>query len=222
MVMKPAVIVGRAVPAHKLVKAAPLGESLREHVTLCDLTDCLLSAYDGVARLAYEKFRLRGKDSAGNELEDWLHAENELLGQMEVDVAESGEFVNALASVPGYRSADISLGVEPRWLLIFARNGSDEHVNIPRIAHSLEALRGSPPIDAESLAAICVHASRDQSLMRGENSGVAPAHLFCICELPAEVDPASCRAIVSNGLLGIRLARVRVGPYKPGQLPLKP
>lgn len=58
--------------------------------------------------------------------------------------------------------------------------------------------------------------------MRGENSGVAPEHLFCICELPAEVDPASCRAIVFNGLLGIRLAKVRVGPYKPGQLLLKP
>ncbi len=110
--MKPAVIAGRAVPAHKLVKTPPLGELLREHVTLCDLTDCLLSAYDGVARLAYEKFRIRGKDSAGNELQDWLDAESELLGQMEVDVAESGDFVNALASVPGYRSVHISLGVE--------------------------------------------------------------------------------------------------------------
>ncbi|HXN17517.1 MAG TPA: hypothetical protein VN875_04230 [Candidatus Binatus sp.] len=177
MVTKP-VLAGRAVPAHKLVKTAPIGESLREYVTLCELTDCLLSAYDGVARLAYDKFRVRGKDSAGNELEDWLDAESELLGQMEVDIAESGDFLNALASVPGYRSAEISLGVEPRWLLIFARNGCDEHVNIPRIAHSLEAWRGPPPIDAESLAAICTHAAREQSIVHGDSSGVAPAHLF--------------------------------------------
>jgi hypothetical protein len=167
MVTKP-VLAGRAVPAHKLVKTAPIGESLREYVTLCELTDCLLSAYDGVARLAYDKFRVRGKDSAGNELEDWLDAESELLGQMEVDIAESGDFLNALASVP----------VEPRWLLIFARNGCDEHVNIPRIAHSLEAWRGPPPIDAESLAAICTHAAREQSIVHGDSSGVAPAHLF--------------------------------------------
>jgi HSP20 family molecular chaperone IbpA len=203
-------------------KAASLGESLREHVTLCDLTDCLLSAYDGVARLAYEKFRVRSKDSAGNELEDWLDAESELLGQMEVNFAESGDFVNALASVPGYRSAHISLGVEPRWLLIFARNGCDEHVNMPRIAHSLEAFRGLPPVDAESRAAIPTHAERDQSLVHGGRSGIAPAHLFCICELPAEVDPASCRAILSNGLLGIRLVKVRATARNPGQWLLAP
>lgn len=220
--MKPAVIAGRAVPAQKPVRAAPPGESLREQVTLCDLTDCLLSAYDGVARLAYEKFRVRSKDSAGNELEDWLDAESELLGQMEVDIAESGDFVNALASVPGYRSADISLGVEPRWLLILARSGCDHHGNVPRVVHALDPLRGPPPIDAESLAAMCVHAARDQSLMHGQSSGVAPAHLFCIRELPAEVDPASCTAIVSNGLLGIRLAKVRARARNPGPRLLTP
>lgn len=220
--MKPAVIAGRAAPAQKAVRAAPVSESLREHVALCDLTDCLLSAYDGVARLAYEKFRVRGKDSAGNELEDWLDAESELLGRMEVDVAESGDFVNALASVPGYRSAHISLGVEPNWLLIFARNGCDEHVNMPRIAHSLDPLRGPTPMDAESLAAMCMHAAREQSLVRGENSGGTPAHLFCICELPAEVDPASCRAIVSDGVLGIRLAKVCATTLNRGQLLLTP
>lgn len=56
---------------------------------------------------------MRGKDSAGSELEDCLDAESELSGQMEVNVAESGDFLNALASVPGYRSAHISLGVCP-------------------------------------------------------------------------------------------------------------
>ncbi|MGB8543686.1 MAG: Hsp20/alpha crystallin family protein [Candidatus Acidiferrales bacterium] len=220
--MKPAVIPGRAVPTQKHAKGVPLGESLREQVSLCDLTDCLLSAYDGVARLAYEKFSVRGKDSAGNELEDWLDAERELLGQMEVDVAETGDFVNALASVPGYRSAHISLGVEPNWMLIFARHGSDGHVNMPRIAHSLDPLRGPPPIDADSLAAMCVHAAREQTLVRGEKSGCTAEHLFCICELPAEVDPASCRAIVSDGVLGIRLAKVRATPLNRSQLLLTP
>jgi hypothetical protein len=58
--------------------------------------------------------------------------------------------------------------------------------------------------------------------MRGENSGIAPAHLFCICELPAEVNPASCRAIVSNELLGIRLAKVRETTRNPGRWLLAP
>jgi HSP20 family molecular chaperone IbpA len=220
--MKPVAIVGRTSLAQKHVKAVTFGESLREHVALCDLTDCLLSAYDEVARLAYDKFQVRGMNSAGGELEDWLDAECELLGQMEVNVAESVDFVNALASVPGYRSADICLGVEPNWLLVYARNGHDEYANMPRIAHALDTLRRPPPIDATSLAAMCVHAARDQSLMRGEKSDVTSAHLFCICELPAEVNPASCRAIVSNGLLGIRLAKVRETSRNPGRWLLNP
>jgi hypothetical protein len=32
-------------------------------------------------------------------------------------------------------------------------------------------------------------------------------NLFCIQELPAEVDPARCSAILSNGLLGIRISK---------------
>jgi HSP20 family molecular chaperone IbpA len=33
--------------------------------------------------------------------------------------------------------------------------------------------------------------------------------------LPAEVDPATCTAILSNGLLGIRIAKVRAAAHDP-------
>src|SRR5271168_4464699 len=49
----------------------------RETVARCDLTDCLLQAYEFVARRAYEKFLMRGGES-GKELEDWLSAEREM------------------------------------------------------------------------------------------------------------------------------------------------
>jgi HSP20 family molecular chaperone IbpA len=220
--VKPTAIVGRSVPAQKDVNGAALGESLREHVAWCDLTDCLLSAYDGVARLAYEKFRARGKDSAGNELEDWVNAERELLGKMEVDVSESVDFVSALASVPGHRSGNILLGVEPNWLLIFARGDRDDDVSPARAAHSPRVSPDPPAIDLDSLTAMCMHAARETSPGPGENAGGAPAHLFYICELPAEVDPASCRAIVSNGLLGIRLTKVSETARNPGRCALAP
>jgi hypothetical protein len=70
--MKPAVTVGRGISGQKNVRATSRQASLRERVLFFDLTDCLLSAYDGVARLAYDKFVLRNENSAGNELRDWL------------------------------------------------------------------------------------------------------------------------------------------------------
>src|ERR1700722_10270601 len=103
--MKPAVTAGRGVSAQKNVRGASRQASLRERVIFSDLTDCLLSAYDGVARLAYQKFVVRATGPAGNELEDWLDAESELLGQMDVDISDSGDFVSVLASWPGFCGA---------------------------------------------------------------------------------------------------------------------
>lgn len=93
--------------------------ALREHVALCDLTDCLLQAYEFIAQRAYEKFLLRGGE-AGKELEDWLDAERELLLPIAVDIEESEEFVRVLAATPGFSGAEIGVGIEPRWLAIIA------------------------------------------------------------------------------------------------------
>jgi HSP20 family molecular chaperone IbpA len=159
---------------------------------------------------------------AGNELEDWLDAESELLGQMDVDISDSGDFLSVLASVPGYRGAQISVGLESRWILIFARSATDDRVDMPQMVRSFDPLRAPPQIDAESLATLCAHAAREQSFTRTKDSGTPAANLFCISELPAEVDPASCEAIVSNGLLAIRIAKVRAISRNPGLLLLTP
>jgi HSP20 family molecular chaperone IbpA len=220
--MKAAVTAGRGVSAQKNVRAASRQASLRERVAFSDLTDCLLSAYDGVARLAYEKFVVRATGFAGNELEDWLEAESELLGQMDVNISDCGDFLSVLASVPGYRGAQISLGLESRWILVFARSATQDRVDVPQMVHSFDPLRAPPHIDAESLATLCAHAAREQSYTRVKDRGTPAANLFCISELPAEVEPASCEAIVSNGLLGVRIAKVRATARNPGVLLLAP
>jgi HSP20 family molecular chaperone IbpA len=98
----------------------------RENVARCDLTDCLLQAYEFVARRAYEKFLLRGGEP-GKELEDWLSAERELLLPITVDIEESVGYVRALATAPGFSAAEIGVGIEPRWLAIIAgRDSVDE------------------------------------------------------------------------------------------------
>ena len=204
--MKPVVSGGRAVPPQKHLKAALPPSALREFVPLSDLTESLLCAYDRVARRAYDKFLDRGART-GSELEDWLDAEQEILGLMQVDLAESAGFITALASLPGYRSAQVTLGIEPRWLLILGCQESDVRTDAPELVRSLDPLHGSPRMDAASLAVMCAHASRENFPARSADPAQPASHLFCIMELPAEVDPACCTAILSNGLLGIHMSK---------------
>ena len=209
--MKPLVSGARAIPAEKHLKAARPSAALHECVPLSDLTESLLCAYDGVAGLAYKKFLQRGA-RIGNELEDWLDAEHEVLGQMQVDVEEFDGYVSALASLPGYRSAQVLLGIEPRWLLIFGSQECDDRADAPALVRSLDPLRGPPRMDAASLAVICSHASRENVPARSVESVHPSPNLFCILELPAEVDPARSIAVISNELLGIRMPKA---PAKP-------
>jgi HSP20 family molecular chaperone IbpA len=91
--------------------------ALREQVPLRDLADCLLAAYEGLSQRAFRLNQFRGTEP-GSELKDWKNAEHDLLVTMPVDLAESDENFYALASIPGYTAAEISVAVEDRWLLI--------------------------------------------------------------------------------------------------------
>jgi HSP20 family molecular chaperone IbpA len=217
--MKPTVAGGRLISPPKRPKPAGPSLALREFVPLSDLTEALLCAYDHVARRAYDKFMDRGART-GSELEDWLDAEQEILGQMEVDVAESEGFVTALASLPGCRSAQITLAVEPRWLLIFGCQESDDRPDAPGLVRSLDPLRGPPRMDAASLAIMCTHACREKFPARPADPEHPASHLFCILELPAEVDPARCTAILSNGLLGIHMSKTSASETEKGKISL--
>jgi HSP20 family molecular chaperone IbpA len=205
--MKPFVSGARATPAEKHLKYARPSGALHECVPLSDLTESLLCAYDGVANLAYQKFLQRGA-RVGSDLEDWLDAEQEVLGEMQVDVAEFDGYVSVLASLPGYRSAQVLLGIEPRWLLIFGSQQCDDRADAPALGRSLDPLRGPPRMDAASLAVMCSHASRESVPGRAADPIHPPSNLFCILELPAEVDPARSTAVMSNGLLGVRMPKV--------------
>jgi HSP20 family molecular chaperone IbpA len=248
-------------------------DSQRQCVPLRDMTDCLLQAYDCVARRAYQKFLRRG-GVPGGELDDWLNAEHELLGNLPVDVEDSGAFVSALASLPGLTSEDVDVGIDPRWLVVLGRQAAaglndeplvdDEQIaawasSIHTDAGTLQtrvrqARRKVPPITRE-LAVACSKRGgenpgeisvstiperdfmSDDSSMRsaslegeavvdmwpaeglgGEMESVheidtaaekctAPSQLFCILELPAEVDPQQSVAVLANGLLGIRMPK---------------
>jgi HSP20 family molecular chaperone IbpA len=214
----------------------------RECVPLRDLTDCLLQAYDHVAHRAYEIFLDRG-GRPGGELEDWLCAERELLSELELDCEESGEFVRAMGSVPGFTGEDISIGIEPHWLVILARRepGADDrrvdtvdgHADVTSRSEEPKRRTRRKTVRTEATAGIgaepiepvrgTARTSGDGNLNKPEDatthldgdsrrdtapgSDQMPLQMFCVVELPAEVDPSRSIAVLANGLLGIRMPK---------------
>jgi HSP20 family molecular chaperone IbpA len=212
----------------------------RECVPLRDLTDCLLQAYDHVAHRAYEIFLDRG-GRPGGELEDWLCAERELLSELELDCEESSEFVRAMGSVPGFTGEEISIGIEPHWLVILARRdsgGDDRRVSTvdgdadvtsrspePKRARGRKTVRteaaggmGAKPIKPDGATPTCggnlSKPADATTLLDGDlrpdtapDPDPMPLQMFCVVELPAEVDPSRSIAVLANGLLGIRMPK---------------
>lgn len=183
-----------------------LGKARRDCIALSDPTDCLLEAYDCVARRAYEHFLARGP-RPGGELADWLRAERELLLGFTINVQDSAEFVYALASIPGATAARLEVGIESRWLVILAQDSRPAQVLrdevISGVTRSfdlgLAIGRGKPPAASASSRRHQEHALDDEQF---------PSKSVCILELPAAVDAARSIAILSDGLLGIRMPKL--------------
>jgi HSP20 family molecular chaperone IbpA len=85
------------------------------------LTDQLLERGNGlreaIAHRAFEIFENRGR-TMGNDLEDWFRAEGDLLHTAHLELVESEDALLLRAEVPGFRSEDLQVGVEPRRLTI--------------------------------------------------------------------------------------------------------
>ena len=81
--------------------------------------------YDVIARRAFDIFERRGR-VPGQELEDWLRAESELLHPVPLNVTESkGEYI-VRAEVPGLGRQDIEVIVEPLCLAISGKRETRE------------------------------------------------------------------------------------------------
>jgi hypothetical protein len=116
----------RSLAANRGLRAAATRHAPhRECIELRDLADCLLEAYDCVARRAYEKFLARGERPNG-EVDDWVEAERELLPSIPVTVEDGEHFIYALAAVPRSTSR-ISVAVESRWLVVLSHVPADAH-----------------------------------------------------------------------------------------------
>jgi len=70
-----------------------------------------------IGKRAYQFFESRGHQ-IGNELEDWFRAESELLRHVPVTMKENEGQITVQAEVPGFKTDEIKISVEPWRLLI--------------------------------------------------------------------------------------------------------
>ena len=141
-----------------------------------------------------------------------------------INVENSTQFVYALASIPGATAARLEVGVESRWLVIlaqvarFGQIARDDAIPSTTRIFDLgltitrdEAL-GSRAIGGRE-ARVDTPRRIDTRMMqptvpdsRVDDRG--PSKSVCILELPAAVDAARSIAILSDGLLAIRMPKI--------------
>jgi HSP20 family molecular chaperone IbpA len=201
-------------------------EILRENIPLRDMSDCLLAVYEEVSRRALQRGTVRGAQVA-SEREEWKAAEDDLFVRISVDFEESGANLYALASLPGCAGGEITVAVDACWLLIsgYAEHGLREHgakKSADGDAERADAQsdydenapeqKAAGPMDwwegrdgdpqGEGAAPAC-----DEDDQRRGAGGLRAPRPFCVVALRAKVDPGRSVAVLSNGLLAIRMGK---------------
>ncbi len=220
----------RSAPAIPQAAAKKNCEILREHIPLRDMSDCLLAVYDEVSRRALQR-GVAGGARAASDQENWKAAENDLFARISVDFEESGANLYALASLPGCVGGEITVAVDESWLLI---SGYAEHGLQAGTAAALAdgAVEGAEADygDNESASETELLVSGEWAQLRGNDerceipspfngeeyptcpaSCVGAPRPFCVVALRAKVDPGRSVAVLSNGLLAIRMGKAPAG-----------
>ena len=190
---------------------------VREQIPLSNLPDCLLAAYDGVSRRAFERFVARGS-KAGSEIADWRTAERDLFLPVTVDFQDTQDALYALATTPGVNGSQIAVAIEDRWLLISGHvdppsGWEDDMGPSPDPEPRPQKLRW---IDWDGLYRVLKdHEANDEILCdesddaAGEPATPAQPRPFCVVELPVEVDVSRSIVVLADGLIAVRMPKPR-------------
>lgn len=176
--------------------------AVRETLPLRNLPECLLTAYDGVSRRAFERFVARGS-GAGSEIGDWRSAENDLFLPITVELQETDEVIYAMATVE-LSAAEIAVAVEDCWLLISG------HLEYRGMGREPETMRW---IDWDDLYSVLKDDEAAPELTGaaaakvGALTACADSRPFCVVELPAGVDASRSVAVLADGLVAVRMPK---------------
>jgi len=106
------------------VQPAKVPVSVKQSATN-DALDRIQQTYDSIACRAFEIFDNNGR-WFGHDLEDWFHAESELLHPLHLEMAESDDNLTVRAEVPGFGTKELEINVEPRKLTIAGKHQAQE------------------------------------------------------------------------------------------------
>ncbi len=205
------------------------GEMLHERIPLRDMSDCLLAVYDQISRRAFQRCLVRGAQE-GTDREDWKTAEDDLFARISVDFEESSGNLYALVSLPGCASAEITVAVDECWLLIagYVNQGAREHFEEDFSDDAVEDVGEDTGRSRSAQGVICSRESRDEGgrcegpkTWRDQRDAERPAPVsraprpFCVVALRAKVDPGRSVAVLSNGLLAIRMGKAELATAVP-------
>jgi HSP20 family molecular chaperone IbpA len=200
-------------------------ETLREQIPLSDMSDCLLAVYDEVSRRAFQRCIVRGEQE-GSDREDWKAAEDDLFARIPVDFEESGGNLYAMASLPGCAGTQITVAVDECWLLICGYASENRRSGMADGSEECASDDGgdssSYENDSDFQAVSCdVSGEMSDCKKQGEIShkqsndkgagyvarALSGPRPFCVVALRAKVDPGRSVAVLSNGLLAIRMGK---------------
>jgi HSP20 family protein len=106
----------------------PSGLETAIQVSEAPLVSRIKDIYERISHRAHELFQTRGQEH-GHDLEDWLHAESELLRPVPIEISEEGNQLTVTASIPGFKAKEIEVSAEPNRLTIC---GNSEESNEER------------------------------------------------------------------------------------------
>jgi HSP20 family molecular chaperone IbpA len=201
-------------------------EILHEQIPLRDMSDCLLAVYDEVSRRAFQRCMVRGAQE-GTDREDWKAAEADLFARISVDFEESSGNLYALASLPGCAGTEITVAVDECWLLIAgyvdssSREDAEEDFGDYAVADigaetgSGECAKGPVVIRSRESGKLRANDGRRENPQTRSDQRDAERRVpilraprpFCVVALRAKVDPGRSVAVLSNGLLAIRMGK---------------
>jgi HSP20 family protein len=91
--------------------------------------------YDHIARRAFEIFDGNGR-LTGRDLGDWFQAEMEFVHPLHVEVSESPEALTVRAEVPGFKTNELEINVEPRRVTITGKRETKEESKTKKTIYS--------------------------------------------------------------------------------------
>jgi HSP20 family molecular chaperone IbpA len=146
------------------VRKTGAGDGTRHAVP--DIEQSVARRFAAIRRKAFEFFEQRGGEP-GNDLDDWLRAEREVLDSLAGELTETDACYTAEVKLPGFEAGDVHVTATPGEIVVEARREREEGTETEYRSFTLAG-----PIEVEQVKAtlsegrLCVEAPKLKALAK--------------------------------------------------------